>query len=339
MLFLETQPSLDSYWRSIILFGDNSTTYKFALGTALLAIPPSISSVSLIDLAEPFALSIAAHLKRVDRQGTSPSNSFLSSVRAFNERNLSKQRLLEDTVSKGFTYVLDRFHNVNRGALTTRFYDADRNRSTLVLTDNLLRLREEFQGRNLPAETEARWRLVETAWNLRVPSRTLKVEFDNVSEQLFIDATESRRISLTGCRDALNGYQKGRCFYCFREIAIEGPEFNTDIDHFFPWMLCAANPALAAQLNAVWNLVLACRACNRGIGGKGARVPALTLLQRLHRRNSYLIDSHHPLRETLIGQTGDSEPQRVAFLQHMDRRAIEIVIHRWSPTDVREAVF
>ena len=108
------------------------------------------------------------------------------------------------------------------------------NRSTLVLTDNLLRLRQEFQARNLPAETEARWRLVETAWDMRVPSRTLKVKFDDVSEQLFIDGTGARRIGLTGCRDALNGYQKGRCFYCFRDIALQGDDFNADIDHFFP---------------------------------------------------------------------------------------------------------
>jgi hypothetical protein len=34
--FIETRPSLDSCWRSIILFGRNVASYKFALGRSLL---------------------------------------------------------------------------------------------------------------------------------------------------------------------------------------------------------------------------------------------------------------------------------------------------------------
>ena len=36
--FVETSPTADAYWRSIILFGSNSATYKFALGKSLLEI-------------------------------------------------------------------------------------------------------------------------------------------------------------------------------------------------------------------------------------------------------------------------------------------------------------
>jgi hypothetical protein len=32
--FTETKPTLDNYWRSIILFGRNVASYKFALGEA-----------------------------------------------------------------------------------------------------------------------------------------------------------------------------------------------------------------------------------------------------------------------------------------------------------------
>ncbi len=31
-LFEDTEPSLDGYWRAIILFGRNVASYKFALG-------------------------------------------------------------------------------------------------------------------------------------------------------------------------------------------------------------------------------------------------------------------------------------------------------------------
>ena len=48
------------------------------------------------------------------------------------------------------------------------------------------------------------------------------------------------------------------------------------------------------NLNGVWNLVLSCRDCDRGVQGKMTWVPEIRLLERLHRRNCFLIDSHHP---------------------------------------------
>jgi hypothetical protein len=38
------------------------------------------------------------------------------------------------------------------------------------------------------------------------------------------------------------------------------------------------------------------------------------MLERLHTRNEFLIGSHHPLRETLINQTGETLEKRVSFL-------------------------
>lgn len=54
--------------------------------------------------------------------------------------------------------------------------------------------------------------------------------------------------------------------------------------------------------------------CNRGQTGKFERLPSVNLLERLHKRNEYLITSHHPLRETLIAQTGFTEQARCVFL-------------------------
>ncbi len=79
---------------------------------------------------------------------------------------------------------------------------------------------------------------------------------------------------------------------------------------------------LGNQKNGVSNLVLACTDCNRGVNGKFANLPALPLLQRLHERNEYLITSHHPLRETLIVQTGCSTEKRQQFLQQLDLRGL-----------------
>lgn len=71
---------------------------------------------------------------------------------------------------------------------------------------------------------------------------------------------------MTPSRDALNGYQKGRCFYCFRDIRVgtatheahgmEPDLPSAEVDHFFPKAL---EPHLSSvNLDVVWNLVLSC---------------------------------------------------------------------------------
>ncbi len=67
--------------------------------------------------------------------------------------------------------------------------------------------------------------------------------------------------------------------------------------------------------DGVWNLVLACRPCNRGERSKFAAVPAAGLVARLHERNTCLVDSHHPLRETIMLQTGAHAEARASFLR------------------------
>jgi len=54
-LFQETHPSLESYWRSVILFGRNVASYKFALAKSLLEIAPTgKTEITLEELADPF---------------------------------------------------------------------------------------------------------------------------------------------------------------------------------------------------------------------------------------------------------------------------------------------
>ena len=85
------------------------------------------------------------------------------------------------------------------------------------------------------------------------------------------------------------------------------------------------------NLDGVWNLVLACKNCNRGVAGKFEQIPTLTLLERLHARNNFFIDSHHPLRETLMAQTGKKEKDRISFLQSAYNLAITKMINTWEP--------
>ncbi|WP_205516201.1 hypothetical protein [Paenibacillus sp. SYP-B3998] len=56
-------------------------------------------------------------------------------------------------------------------------------------------------------------------------------------------------------------------------------------------------------------------------------------------KHSFMIDSHHPLRETLINQSGKTEVERAKFLGDVDRQVINKLIHRWQPVYEFEAVF
>jgi hypothetical protein len=136
---------------------------------------------------------------------------------------------------------------------------------------------------------------------------------------------------VTSARGALNGYQKGKCFYCNQSISINpADEDLCDVDHFYPHSL---QRYFEENLNGVWNLVLSCRDCNRGEGSKFARIPSLKYVELLYKRNEYLISSHHPLRETLIQQTGITPEARLNFLKKIDQGAINIAQHRWEPNE------
>jgi len=98
---------------------------------------------------------------------------------------------------------------------------------------------------------------------------------------------------------------------------------------------------LGNQKKGLANLVLACTDCNRGVNGKFANLPALPLLQRLHDRNEYLITRHHPLRETLMVQTGFSTEKRQQFLQDAYNCSITHYgfNQKWQPPQQGIAVF
>lgn len=339
--FLETQPNTETIWRAIILFGRNVATYKFALGKSLLDLASQEKTfITMGELAVPFSKHISEHLKINDKQGISSSSKFLEQCRLYNNGQCTEDDLLSKTVALGFNNVIDAFHVVGRSEVPKRFFlDERKERNGINITDDLLQLKEKLQYLNLPHEVEARWRLVETAWTLNLNPQLLEVKYDESNRLLYTHNEDCSRINITSSRDSLNGYQKGKCFYCFREIVIDDsdPDRLTDVDHFFPHKLKPFMPDI--NFDGVWNLVLACQECNRGAGGKFESIPQLPLLQRLHTRNEYLINSHHPLRETLIKQTGKTDSLRAQYLQQMDSRAIDLLIHRWAPREKHDTGF
>src|SRR5687768_16625328 len=92
--FQINDPSLESQWRAIILFGKNSATYKFAFAKSLLElVEKEKTKISLEELAIPFANSIIEHLKTSNKQGSSSSSKFLEGCRNYVKGQLSQNDL------------------------------------------------------------------------------------------------------------------------------------------------------------------------------------------------------------------------------------------------------
>jgi len=337
LLYQKNDPSIESQWRAIILFGRNVASYKFAFAHSLLELSSKEKTfITLEELAVPFSKHIIKHIQKNDKQGTSTSSKFLESCRNHIKGTVSEKELLSVTEKLGFVNVVDAFHVVGRDSIPTKFYEKNytNKQKGLVITDELLQLKESVQFDNLDLEVDARWNLVETAWNLNLPSNLLNVNYDNEGEIFFTQSNKMRRINISSARSSLNGYQKGKCFYCFKDISLINKKNDiAHIDHFFPHKNKLQHNV---NINGVWNLILACSSCNHS---KSANIPEYKYLRRLSKRNDFFIDSHHPLREALINQTGNNKKSRDEFLLKQDKIAIENSIHRWSPIFELEGSF
>ncbi len=120
--------------------------------------------------------------------------------------------------------------------------------------------------------------------------------------ELLVPALLGKRRAITEVRPALNGYQKGHCFYCFSTISLTDPSNASDVDHFFPHVL------MFARHGRRFGHAMEPRACLHDVQPwscrKARRLPAERYVQRLHKRNEYLIESNHQLKESLIKMTG-----------------------------------
>jgi hypothetical protein len=338
--FQENDLSLESQWRAIILFGKNSATYKFAFGKALLQLTSQeTNSVTLKDLSPLFVDSILNHLKHNDKQGSAGSSLFLDACRQFNKNEITYDNLLDITEKHGFVNVVDAFQNVNGDIIPNRFYEKDYHGKTkrIVITDDLLKLKDSVQFANFDSEVEARWNLVETAWNIDIHPSLLEVKIDDNLQTLFLESDLMRRKDITSARSSLNGYQKGKCFYSFQDISIQSGDSNLcAVDHFFPHVHKLRLSDMGSNVNGVWNLVLADKYVNLD---KRAKIPELKYLERLYKRNEFYIASKHPLGETIVNQTGKTWKERRSFLQRQYDLSLSLSIQKWKPLIELEPLF
>lgn len=339
--FVKLDPSPETLFRSLILFGSNVQSYKFALGKTILSLAKEGKDIiSLDDLSVPYAQNICEHLKNCDVQGSSRTSKFLEACRSFNIEGISADELHKTTRIKGFQNVLEAFHYLDGAESPIKFFDisgvnASKTNGEIKLSNELLSMFDDSYSSNFSDEVEARWRLVEEAWRLKIPSKMLQIVHDPATGSLFLPYDKvKRRIGITSCRDALNGYQRGKCFYCFTDISVQKGHANLgQVDHLIAHVLIDRAPELYSRVNidGIWNLVLACKNCNR-TGQKGAQHVTEKLLLRLSTRNDFLISSYHPLSETIKNQSGLTIESRRHFLQMVYDYSVEKLGGAWEPT-------
>jgi hypothetical protein len=143
--------------------------------------------------------------------------------------------------------------------------------------------------------------------------------------RFFVDERASRQgIMLTDhLLELANGQQAKVLPREFTDIGTS----RVAVDHVLPFVLMTREWQ-DGDLHQVWNLVLACCACN---SAKRGRPPAADWMPWLEQRGEYLIASHHPLRETLISQLGPDPGSRHQTLVRRHTAATEIMIHSWIP--------
>jgi hypothetical protein len=330
--FQINDPSLESQWRALILFGKNSATYKFAFAKSLLElVNKETTKISLTELSQPFSKNIIKHLKENNKQGNSKSSSFLNVCRSNIKGEISDDELWLKTEKLGFVNVVDAFQNINGGQIPDIFYEKNytSGNKEIIIKDSLLKLKESFHFQNFNQEVEARWNLVETAWNLNLNPKLLEVKYDEDKSFFFLENDFMRRTDITSVRDSLNGYQKGKCFYSFQDVSVvSGSSKLCEVDHFLPHLNKTIHNDFGANINGVWNLVLVDKEINRN---KSARIPEKRFLQRLFNRNEFYIQSKHPLAETIVNQTGKTRQKRIEFLNKQYQLALNSSIITWKP--------
>lgn len=109
--FADTRQPTVEHWRSVVVFGRNVASYKFALAKSLLDLGHEDREfVTIEELAVPFSSHVCEHIANVDRRGTFTWSRFLDACRYYNSGRINRDELETATVTLGFNNVIDAPH-------------------------------------------------------------------------------------------------------------------------------------------------------------------------------------------------------------------------------------
>jgi hypothetical protein len=301
MEFYRVEPTPVTSWRMAVLMGANARTYKFALGAALLDLAKAGQEEATVeDLAVPYAWRLAQHSDQYPQgpaTAVGGTKDFLTVLASEREAALDAghptEKLIAAAIESMPSMVMQKFHNLRgMGQINHSFYTLQgRGASRRVMLSK--DLQTVAQHELLVDELATRWAIVEASFDAGI-GRGLVGSGMTVSEDGEHLLTTTRRVSLTGVRPALTGFQHGRCFYC--HDLLSGQPRAVHVDHVYAFSFMTRTSWGGPDLNGVWNLVAACQGCNLT---KSARMPTGPEVERLLARNDAIAGSPHPLRRTL----------------------------------------
>jgi len=278
------------YWRFLILYGKNQSTYKMALGNSLIKYSKTNSDkkIQLDELAEDFFNTYQTRLKNGKPQMLTQGRK-TTVEQVLDEVSVGKittEKALDNIKTNALkNMVLQKFHTLNKKKIARPFYTLSDDQKYLHLNDNLLNLFSDNQNKELGEELDSRWSLLEHGF-----SDARKGESLEVDEALEYVRNKEQRTNLTRLIPVLQGYQQNTCFYCGQELYSP-----IHVDHVIPYQ--------AIKHNEIWNLVLSHEFCNED---KSDNLPPKQFIESLIARNEFVLRSDLPLKEELkkvLGKT------------------------------------
>ena len=291
------EPTSKDFWRAIILYGSNMSTYKMGLGHLLINYASTNSEkIPLRDLSEDFMGLYSDKVKNNKPQsrrkiinGTEKGLTYVEQeARKIQQDGKNHEKAVDSVLKNSLEkMVLQKFHTLFKRQIPDPFYQLTD--THLILQKNLLELFSDKQNQVMNTEVMSRWDLLEFGFENITGNESIEIEHN-----LEYVIKKRERSSISKLRPVLNGYQDGVCFYCGKEL------FDPiHVDHVIPYD--------AIQHNQIWNLVLAHEDCNLW---KSNFLPQKHFVQKLINRNEFVLQSDLPLKEELRKILGILPKQR-----------------------------
>jgi HNH endonuclease len=256
----------------------NSTTYKFVLIKSILENLYNVNDNLELNYSVLFSSFSKIYWNLVIHHNLNQIN--------MTDKRAEVQRILMDVQKKHQipqTLVFDKLSNelqieiiskvtkrckINvMGALygdtSCTIYDFDNSKEQLRFNSTFYSFMQRFQ-RVLNYLTNYHLALFLEKFNEKGDTTNLLLKVENVS----------KRSSLDQFYQVLSSFYNGKCFYCGKSIKKE----SAHVDHFIPWSF--------VQADQLWNLVIACSACNLS---KSDKLANKLFLESVIERNDNLI--------------------------------------------------
>ena len=302
------EPTAKNFWRGIVLYGSNQSTYKIGLAERLLDYANrNITKVPLDEFGDDWLTAYLSRTKNGKPQSRRRLVNGIEKGLTYTEQQIESYKQGKTTREKAIGVIIDRsldkmvlqkFHTLFKRKIPETFFELSDNKSHLIIHDNLLDLAADKRINDLKNEVVGRWDLLEYGFSKPDNEESLMVDSDSYNTNHGRDAyveiiVKNKRRNLTPLIPILNGYQQGKCFYCNDEL------FDIHVDHVIPHK--------AVQHDAICHLVLAHEHCNEG---KHDFRPPKRFVQKLIDRNESVLKSDLPLKEELKKVLGVSIQER-----------------------------